>query len=165
MAKKFETLVDDIFGAGTAEALTKGTGELRKKLLAEGVEQKKKDAETVAETADAMATAEATPPTDMASRDQLLMQLIDGMEAILTETKNALAATEVAEEKADAVEEEMKALRKEIGEIREQLKMKPRVASQSSETELEGAQAEKAKERIAPPKIQKFGGLEIVEAE
>lgn len=164
---KFEKLTDEIFGEGTAAALEKGTGALKKHLLKTGVELKQKDAETVADAADATAEAETTPPTDMASRDALLMRMIDGMESLLTEVKNTMAAAEVSEEKANSASEEMKALRKEVSdslaEIREKLSLKPRIASQANETLVEGEQAEKAKDRIAPPQIQKFGGLELID--
>lgn len=166
MAKKFETLVDEIFGKGSAEALTKGTGELKKKLVAEGVAHKHKDAETVADAAEAVAEAETEMPETQDAKDRLIMRLVDGMEALLTEVKATMEATAVAEEKAEDVEEEMKSLRKEVtdslNEIRQKLSLAPRIASQSADTKIADPEEEKkAKERIAPKKTTYFGGLEL----
>lgn len=169
---RFEKLTDEIFGEGTAAALEKGTGELKKHLLSNGValkqkDAKKKDAATVAEAADAVAEVEETPPTTAGDRDKLLLQLVDGMEALLTGVRDAMSATEVAEEKADEVEEEIKSLRKELtenlAEIREKMKMAPRIASQASETELTDDAAEAAKKALAPKKGATFGGIEYDE--
>lgn len=171
MAKSFEKLADEIFGEGTAAALTKGTGELKKKLLADGAVQKKKDAATVEDAANAVDEAQTEMPTTAAAKDKLTLRLIDGMEALLTEVKGVLAATEVAEEKADAVDEEVKSLKKalddqqkahaaDLAEIREKMSMKPRIASADTSTRKDGDEAVELLKKIAPKETKRIGGIE-----
>lgn len=161
--KKFEELADEIFGKGTAKALEKGTGALKKQLLTQGKVLKQEEA--VIDAADAVAEATEAPPETAAARDDLLLRMIDGIEALLTEVKATMSATEVVEEKADAVEEEVKSLRKEVtdslNEIRQKLSLKPRIASQDKDTELDGDEAVEARKKLAPAKTQSFGGLEL----
>lgn len=168
---KFEKLTDEIFGNGAAKALEKGVGSLRKHLLADG--KVVKDAATVEDAAAAVDEAETEMPTTVDAKDRLIIRLVDGMEALLTEVKDVLAAQAVTEEKAETAEEEIKSLRKslddqkaafaaEIAEIREKMKMAPRAASQDSSTQVtDPAEIEKAKDRIAPKEVKLFGGLEI----
>lgn len=175
---KFDEEMEKIWGNGALKALDKGVGGLRAHLLARG-KVVKQGAEAVAEIAEAVAEAEANPPADLPSRDKLILQLVDGMEVIVNETRAILEKIAASESKANEADErdseEIKSLKKaledqqkahaaDLAEIREKMKMAPRIASQASDTEItDQAEIDKAKERIAPKNVKLFGGLQVVE--
>lgn len=165
MKKTFSTLADEIFGKGTYESLKKGTGAVKKRAESEGLELKQKDAETVADAADAVAEAETAPPASAGERDALLLRMIDGLKALIAEVEGVATATEAVTEAADENAEEIKSLRKEVtdslNEMRQKMSLAPRIASQDKGTELAGDEAIEARKKLAPVKVRRFGGLEL----